>query len=302
MAKSLTRILEEGLAPEGRRVVSDWRAQLLFRRHAFESSGGHDLSQFRTLAKTRVHLDRLVQSQDLLLLDKDACLYQVLSPYASKDPVLDWELLMEANPYCAVAFYSAMVFHHLTEDFPKGIHAMIPGQTPDWLPPGITDVDLEMSTNLPAHSRRVEKLRDVPVEWHVIKNFDGVREYHTFTYPVRATTLERTILDGLAHPEWCGGLESVFRAWRKAKDTIKIHTLVDLVDAINKPLLRQRAGFVMETLGITSPNLEAWTKKAITGGSSKLLGTAPFVKEGYSERWQLSINAPIRTLEEHIFD
>lgn len=296
MSKSLTRILEEGLAPEGRRIVSDWRAQVIWLRAFFQGSESETV-QARTLARTKTLLRRMVDNQDLVVADEEAGLFQISSPYASKDPILDWELLMEANPSCAVAFHSAMAFHRITEDFPTGLQAMIPA-TPDWFPVGLTDVDLEMQASIPAHSRRFPKLRGIPVDWHIIKHTQGIREYHTFTYPIRVTTMERTLLDGLAHPEWCGGLESVFRSWTKALDLIKLPTLVDLVEEMDRPLLRQRAGFVMETLGLTHPNLEGWSKKSVAGGSSRLLGTAPFQREGFSERWKLSINAPINTLLE----
>lgn len=296
MAKSLTRILEEGLAPEGRRIVSDWRAQVIWLRSFFQGSSS-EAAQARTLARTRALLNRMVENQELLVADEAVGLYQISSPYANKDPILDWEVLMEANPYCVVAFHSAMTFHRITEDFPTNLQVMIPS-VPDWLPVGLTDVDLEMQASIPAHSRRPSPLRGVFVDWHLIKHTKGIREYHTFTYPIRVTTLERTLLDGLAHPEWCGGLESVFRCWAKALDLIKIPVLVDLVEEIDRPLLRQRAGFVMETLGLSHPNLEGWIKKSVAGGSSRLLGTAPFQREGFSERWKLSINAPISTLLE----
>ena len=60
-------------------------------------------------------------------------------------------------------------------------------------------------------------------------------------------------------------------------------------------VLRQRVGFLLEELGLTHPHVQEWPARAQRGGSSKLLGTAPYVNT-YSERWSLSINAPLTSL------
>jgi predicted transcriptional regulator of viral defense system len=73
--------------------------------------------------------------------------------------------------------------------------------------------------------------------------------------------------------------------------------LVKYVDRLEVQVLRQRAGVLMEELGIGHPALDAWVTQARRGGSSKLNGGAEFSSQ-FSERWQLSINAPIDVLRE----
>jgi predicted transcriptional regulator of viral defense system len=114
---------------------------------------------------------------------------------------------------------------------------------------------------------------------------------------VRVTTPERTLLDGLMHPEWCGGLQKVLRAWVDCRDTLNVPALVEFVELMDKALLRQRAGYVLESLGLAHPALDAWAAAAKRGGSSRLSGSEPFSPE-FSERWKISLNAPTDVLRE----
>jgi hypothetical protein len=78
---------------------------------------------------------------------------------------------------------------------------------------------------------------------------------------------------------------------------LDLDALVREVEHFDIQVLRQRAGYLLEELGLTHPTLEAWQASAQRGGSSKLLGAAPYAPT-FSERWSLSINAPIDILHE----
>ncbi len=140
------------------------------------------------------------------------------------------------------------------------------------------------------------KLMGQPIRWHrLARIFVGAALYQPRGYPVRVTTPERTLLDGLLNPEWCGGFVQVLKAWAQARDILDVAEIVDLVERFNIAILRQRAGFVLEELGLTHPRIEQWPALAKRGGSSKLLGGLPF-SPTFSERWKLSINAPVDVL------
>jgi predicted transcriptional regulator of viral defense system len=125
----------------------------------------------------------------------------------------------------------------------------------------------------------------------------GTLEYLSKGYPVRVMTIEKTLIDGLAAPEWCGGLSNVLRAWVNAKDALSLKTVLKFTDRQDVGVLRQRVGYVLEELGFSDPQLEDWTAKAKRGGSSKLLASVPFAPT-FSERWKISLNAPVSLLRE----
>ncbi len=92
-------------------------------------------------------------------------------------------------------------------------------------------------------------------------------------------------------------MENVLRAWALARDTLDLDVLVHYADRLDIALLRQRVGFILEELGLSHPRIEAWHEMARRGGSSKLVPSAPYSPH-YSERWNLSLNAPLAALHD----
>ncbi len=130
-------------------------------------------------------------------------------------------------------------------------------------------------------------------------HYFGLREYQPQGYPVRVMTPERTLVDGLEYPSLCGGFENVLRAWVRARDTLDLDALIEVVEQFDIGVLRQRVGFILDQLRLTHPAVESWRAQAKRGGSSKLLSSAPYAST-YSERWNLSINASVAVLSETV--
>ncbi|MFN8513366.1 MAG: type IV toxin-antitoxin system AbiEi family antitoxin [Thermomicrobiales bacterium] len=224
--------------------------------------------------------------------------YQVVVPYATVRPVQEDEILMEVHPYAALAYLSALAFHHLTNELPQSIYALLPADgIGGMLPLGTDERDWKELALIPG--RRVPKLLGHHVQWSRVgaDKFHGVALYRPNGVPIRVTTPERTLLDGLQRPELSGGIENVLRAWDLARDMLDLDALVREVDQFAVQVLRQRVGYILEELGLTHPALSTWQRSAQRGGSSKLFGPAPYAPT-YSERWSLSLNAPVDILHE----
>jgi predicted transcriptional regulator of viral defense system len=225
-------------------------------------------------------------------------LYEVTVPYARLGHVEGEEVLLEANPYAALSHATALVLHRLTDELPKNMTAIAPSVgTGDQLPLG-TDPRDWAGIPLPG-GRTPSRVLGRPVDWSRPKpeRYFGVGVYQPRGYPIRATTPERTLLDGLLAPELTGGIGNVLRAWVLARDTLDLDKLVSYVDRFAVAVLRQRAGYVLDELGLSHPRLEQWMERTRRGGSSRLVGSAPYAPI-YSERWNLSLNAPVTALAE----
>jgi predicted transcriptional regulator of viral defense system len=294
---SIVQALEESLAKEHRRVLSYWRAALIIRKatRAIPAEDRRWSNIPNDVQSIRLVLTRLVHSGALLYLpgDETHLLFQLASPYARMGQVDEEEALMELHPYAALSHISALVFHDLSDDLPKEIHVITPsdgkGQP---LPIDTTSQDWEGLALV--RGKLVKEVLGRPIHWHRVPFF-GTAEYRPRGYPIRVTTPERTLLDGLLHPEWCGGSEHVLRAWALARDLIHLDRLVDYTEQFDIALLRQRVGFIVEELGLSHPAIEKWPALAKRGGSSKLAGNAPFSSQ-FNPRWNLSINVPIDVL------
>jgi len=241
------------------------------------------------------------QRGDIAPIPGGSHLYAVTVPYARAAAIDEEEVLFEAHPYATLAYLTALTFHGLTDQLPKNITAVVPADgTGDLLP---LDTDASDWDGIPlVRGRRPSHALRRPVVWTVLRTnmLFGSREYRRRGYPVRVTTPERTLLDGLLHPERSGGITNVLAAWARVGTVLDIEALIHHTERFEIALLRQRVGFVLDQLGLADPRVEAWRSGVQRGGSSKLLSAAPY-SSTFDERWALSLNAPVDALRGDIW-
>lgn len=300
---SSSAILER-MASEGRVVLSDWRALVYLRRATFALSASQRrwTKMPRTRNETWPILRRMEERGELEAVQGVRHFYRASVPYARVQPIEEEEVLIEAHPYSTLGYLSALFYHGLTEMMPKELVAVAPKDGKGGLlPPDTTTVDWE-GVGAVAGSK-VPRVLGTPVRWKVAKpeRYFGLQLYRQRGYPVRVTTPERTLVDGLLDPEASGGFENVLNAWRLASDVLDVDSVVYNAERLGEKVLRQRVGFILEQLGLHHQSLEEWRKEAVRGGSSKLLRSAPYTVHNeaarYDERWSLSLNAPTDTLQ-----
>jgi hypothetical protein len=168
----------------------------------------------------------------------------------------------------------------------------------DLLPPGTEPEDWRLCP-LPTFVR-VSEAGPYEVVTHSSKPvwLFGFGEVEVEGVPVRATDVERTLIDGLRHPKLCGGLSEVFRAWVRALERgVSAERLVEYAERFDQAILYQRLGYVMETLGLTHPRLERWKREEVVRGGSRVLDPDRPYAPTYSEDWALSLNHPTAILE-----
>ena len=300
MQKTASLALLEQLATEHHRVLSDWRALVLLRRATFDlAPSDRRWSQLPRATSDLNPLFRQMQQRgEIEPIPGLRHFYEITVPYARTGHIEEDEIVMEAHPYAALSHLSALVFHGLTGELPKGITAMVSlDGTGDLLPIGTEPRDWE---GIPlVRGRTPHRILGRSVTWNKVKpeRFFGLGAYQPRGYSVRVTTPERTLLDGLQAPELSGGIENVLRAWMLARETLDLDKLVHYVDRFNMGILRQRAGFILEELDLCHPRLDQWQGVAQRGGSSKLVAAAPYAPQ-FSERWSLSLNAPLVALHD----
>jgi predicted transcriptional regulator of viral defense system len=290
-------ILEQ-LAIEQRHVLSSWRALLLLRRATF-AIAPHE----RRWNRLPLHIEdispllrQMRARKELRAISGYPSLNEVFVAYARQGFLDERELLFEMHPYAVLSHVSALVFHGLTTDQPKGMTITVSADsTGGLLPIGTTPRDWEgvmrPSPTIP------KKVLGRPVLSKRVKPawFFGHEEYQPLGFTMRYTTPERSLIDGLMNPELCGGITTVLRAWAGGSSMVDLDVLVHQVERLGVKVLRQRVGYVLNELDVTHPTLEEWRVNAKRGGSSRLVGSEPF-SSTYDDRWNLSINAPVGDL------
>ena len=103
---------------------------------------------------------------------------------------------------------------------------------------------------------------------------------------VNISSVEQTVLDTLAFPEYCNGIEGAAKAVWSARNSIDWKKLSLLAKA-GKSTVRQRLGYLLELLGLEKQ------AKAFEGKFACVSWLAPNAQKAefqYSKRWGLKIN------------
>ncbi|MFO0809847.1 MAG: hypothetical protein U0746_14600 [Gemmataceae bacterium] len=225
-------------------------------------------------------------------------IYRIDAPFADILPVTDEQIIQEANPVAVFSHLTALARHGLTDQIPSEIHVnhykpsdknRIPlGTTPeDWL------------GTRPPRLLRPNTVGKVAVRWFLVK---GEWDFgHTIHYseglPIYVTDMERTLLDALRAPDDAGGIANVLRAWRLSVPQLQTDRLTEYVDRFGQAILRQRVGYLLESLGLSHPRLAAWKRNLVRGSSVRLVAARPFAPT-FSAEWNLSLNVPPEILSE----
>ena len=273
-------------ADQRRRVVSSWRVRIVAGEIAIARN--EPLSE---AAKGAI-LNLLLRRGHFKPAAGVEGVYVVNVPYANLLDFSEEQIVQEANPWAVFGFLTAMSHNGLTDLIPKQLHVIDFAGSRSWerVPLGTTPEDwIDLSR---PRASRPKRIGEIEVCWTKIseKEVFGVTIGQSFGLPIYVTDPERTLLDALRMPDKSGGIAKVLQAWKGA-DRLNVNRLLDYVDRFDIQNLRQRVGFLLESLGREHPRLDDWRQSLRRGGSLKLAANLPYAPT-YSGRWNLSLNVP----------
>lgn len=106
----------------------------------------------------------------------------------------------------------------------------------------------------------------------------------------RIASVGHVFVNMLDQPWLCGGMAHVLDCYDRHAENW-INEIVDAVNAVDSPIIKVRAGYIIdELLGLSMDKVESWTACAQRGGSRKLDPKAPYGNV-YSEKWMIALNA-----------
>ncbi len=118
------------------------------------------------------------------------------------------------------------------------------------------------------------------------------------TEKVQVSDLERTVIDGLKHPEYCGGFSEVVRGFRMRRDDLQPKLLIDYALQLGVGAVIRRLGFLLEVCEVQAPEEIARLRSKLTATYHLLDPVLPPGGKFFS-RWRLRLNVSpdeIRTL------
>lgn len=174
-----------------------------------------------------------------------------------------------------VAYWSALNFHQLTEQIP--------------------DVVFVATTRQVLHREREVlgmRFRFIRVAKH---KFFGVESVQVGDKQASVTDREKTILDALDHPEYCGGMVEVAKAlvagWKEC-DPGKV---MDYAVQMKNSAVFKRLGYLLELHGLADSRYLDRLRKRLRPGYAKLEPLNPF-RGPHCGRWWLRLNLELQDL------
>ena len=106
---------------------------------------------------------------------------------------------------------------------------------------------------------------------------------------VQVSDLERTVIDGLRHPEYCGGLTEVAKGLWIQRERVRMPKLVEYALRLGVGAVIRRLGFLLECYEVGPPDAVEALRRRLTSTYVALDPGLP--REGrYLRRWRLLLN------------
>lgn len=211
-------------------------------------------------------------------------LYALSSSVTGGAPLHEFEIAAALVEPAAISHWTAMHYHGLTEQPPRKIFILT---TTEAAPPQ----DRSDGNKRKAGNRYI--IAGVPYQFIQVKpqRFFGVQKIWVGETRVNITNMERTLLDCLSKPRYCGDFSEVLGAFKTATGILKLERIADYALRLDAATAK-RLGWILESLDINAQSLEPLLTMP-SKGYRKLDPSGPD-KGPYNKRWLIQENLPGR--------
>jgi predicted transcriptional regulator of viral defense system len=257
------------LASEGNRVFSINRARELAPRVGLKNS---------YLWEALYHLRR-----NGWIVSLRRGLYALSPTVPGVTPAHEFEVAMALVAPAAISHWSALHHHGLTEQVPRRVFVLTTTETS--VP--------RVRGNKSGHTGDGYPIGDTTYRFVQVKpdRFFGTEKEWMGEARVSITDPERTLLDGLARPQYCGDFAEVLHAFEVRGARLNIERIIRYALGLDTATAK-RLGWVLEHQAFTSPAVDRLAALPVKG-YRKLDPTGPR-RGSCNSRWMIQENLPGR--------
>ncbi|MFP4083155.1 MAG: type IV toxin-antitoxin system AbiEi family antitoxin [Candidatus Aminicenantes bacterium] len=208
-------------------------------------------------------------------------LYAISSSVPGVSPVHEFEVAMALVRDGAISHWSALHYHGLTEQAPRKVFV-------------ITTTEISIPRHRKSKTRPTDNgypVGDMLFQFVQVKpeRYFGIQNIWLNEARVAITDPERTLLDGLSMPQYCGDFAEAIHAFEMRRNDLNIERIVDYAIKIDTATAK-RLGWVLEYMKIDPDYFEPLIALPIKG-YRKLDPTGPR-KGPRNSRWMIQENIP----------
>lgn len=182
-------------------------------------------------------------------------LYGISSALPGVNPAHEFEVAMYLVDPAAISHWSAMHYHGMTDQMPARVFVLTTSESS--VPRARDDGDRQGGAGYPVAGCRYQFIRVRP------ERFFGTEKIWLDDARITVTDRERTLIDGLTMPQYCGDFAEVLSAFQRAVDTIDVHQIVSYGLRLDKATAR-RLGWVLSRAGVDGADLAELKEVEVT--------------------------------------
>jgi predicted transcriptional regulator of viral defense system len=208
-------------------------------------------------------------------------LYAISSAMPGTSPVHEFEIAMSLASPAAISHWSAMHYHGLTDQAPRKVFVL-------------TTTDASVPRNPPANVKAHDAgYRAGDTVYHFVQTkperYFGIEKVWVGEARVIITDPERTLLDGLSMPRYCGDFAEVLHAFKARGERLDLKKIVGYALRLDVATAK-RLGWVLDELGARGEELAALLAVPVKG--YRLLDPTGPRRGRCNRRWMIQENSP----------
>jgi predicted transcriptional regulator of viral defense system len=231
------------------------------------------------------------------------CSYKYAKVLANNLTKKKWVIVLRRGVYLIVPLSAGVRSHYTEHEFVIASYLVSPYYIAYWSALNFYGFTEQTPfTVFVATTRRAKNREVLNIKYNFItlnkRKFFGFEPTAVSTYKVNVSDREKTLVDALDHPEYCGGILEVAKSLLNAKDKVSMEKIVSHAERMGNTAIVKRFGCLLESLNISvDSEILSKMRRMISPGMSALDPTCP--KKGtYNTRWNLFLNISKETLEE----
>jgi predicted transcriptional regulator of viral defense system len=232
-----------------------------------------------------------------------ACSYNYAKVIANNLAKKKWILVLSRGTYLIIPLSAGTKSHYTEHEFVIASHLVSPYYIAYWSALNFHGFTEQTPlTVFVATTKRTKNREILDTKYNFVtldkRKFFGYEPTQIGTNRINISDPEKTLVDALDHPEYCGGILETAKSLWNAKEKVSIEKIIKYAETAGNTAIIKRLGYLMETLNMSADSKILHTMKAmISRGMSTLDPTSP--KKGtYNSRWNLLLNVSKESLQE----